>query len=99
MTPTPIIKVREMAYPRLQVPDLDRMEAYLMDFGMVRAERRDGSPANRPGCPHHQPTQTEPIWNRGQCKCPRRNVLIEQRAGGNDHPGHHHAARALRRTG
>ena len=42
MTLTPIIKVREMAYPRLQVPDLDRMEAYLMDFGMVRAERRDG---------------------------------------------------------
>ena len=40
MSTTPIVKVRDMAYPRLQVPDLDQMEAYLMDFGMVRAERR-----------------------------------------------------------
>ncbi len=37
----PIIKVRDVAYPRLQVPDLDIMEAWLQDFGMVRAERRD----------------------------------------------------------
>jgi len=42
MSTAPLLKVREMAYPRLQVPDLDRMESYLMDFGMVRAERRDG---------------------------------------------------------
>lgn len=38
----PITRVRDMAYPRLQVPDLDRMEAFLMDFGMTRAERRPG---------------------------------------------------------
>lgn len=39
MPTQPIIKVRDMAYPRLQVPDLDAMEAYLTDFGMVRAHR------------------------------------------------------------
>jgi len=35
----PAIKVRDVAYPRLQAPDLDAMEAFLLDFGMVRAER------------------------------------------------------------
>ena len=30
----PIVKVKEMAYPRLQAPDLDAMEAFLTDFGM-----------------------------------------------------------------
>lgn len=37
----PIIKVREMAFPRLSAPDLDAMEAFLIDFGMVRAHRTD----------------------------------------------------------
>ena len=41
MSVSPLLKVRDVAYPRLQVPDLDRMESYLMDFGLVRAERRD----------------------------------------------------------
>ncbi|MEY3259566.1 MAG: hypothetical protein RIT46_395 [Pseudomonadota bacterium] len=40
MATEPIIKAQDMAYPRLQVPDLDQMEAFLADFGMVRAERR-----------------------------------------------------------
>ncbi|MEQ1865569.1 MAG: VOC family protein [Micropepsaceae bacterium] len=35
----PIIKVREMAFPRLAAPDLDAMESFLIDFGMVRAQR------------------------------------------------------------
>jgi catechol 2,3-dioxygenase-like lactoylglutathione lyase family enzyme len=39
MSVTPIIKVRDMAYPRLRVPDLDAMEAFLLDFGMLREER------------------------------------------------------------
>jgi catechol 2,3-dioxygenase-like lactoylglutathione lyase family enzyme len=35
----PIIKVRDIAYGRLRAPDLDRMEAFLTEFGMVRAAR------------------------------------------------------------
>ncbi len=42
MSSEPIIRVRDVAYPRLQVPDLDLMESYLLDFGMKRAERRTG---------------------------------------------------------
>jgi catechol 2,3-dioxygenase-like lactoylglutathione lyase family enzyme len=34
-----IIKVRDVVYPHLQVPDLNAMEAFLIDFGMVRAAR------------------------------------------------------------
>ena len=41
MTNEPIIRVRDVAYPRLQVPDLDAMESYLLDFGMTRALRSD----------------------------------------------------------
>ncbi len=33
------IKVVDIAYPRFRAPDLDRMEAFLVDFGMVRAAR------------------------------------------------------------
>jgi hypothetical protein len=40
MATEPVIKARDMASPRLQVPDLDQLEAFLMDFGMVRADRR-----------------------------------------------------------
>jgi catechol 2,3-dioxygenase-like lactoylglutathione lyase family enzyme len=35
----PVVKVADLAYGRLRAPDLDRMEAFLVDFGMVRAER------------------------------------------------------------
>jgi len=33
------IKIQDVAYVRFSVPDLDEMEAFLTDFGMVRAER------------------------------------------------------------
>lgn len=36
-----IIKVSDIAFPRFQAPDLDRMEAFLVDFGMQRAARTD----------------------------------------------------------
>lgn len=39
MSGKPIIKVRDMAYPRLRAPDLDAMESFLIDFGMVRSHR------------------------------------------------------------
>ena len=37
----PIIKVSDMAFPRFQAPDLERMEAFLTDFGMQRSARTD----------------------------------------------------------
>jgi catechol 2,3-dioxygenase-like lactoylglutathione lyase family enzyme len=33
------IKIQDIAYVRFSAPDLDQMEAFLSDFGMVRAER------------------------------------------------------------
>lgn len=41
MVDTPIIKVWDVAFPRLQAPDLDAMEAFLLDFGMMRALRTE----------------------------------------------------------
>lgn len=35
----PVIKAFDLAYGRIAAPDLDRMEAFLTDFGMVRADR------------------------------------------------------------
>jgi catechol 2,3-dioxygenase-like lactoylglutathione lyase family enzyme len=37
----PIIKVHDLAFPRFQSPDLDRMEAFLADFGMQRSARTE----------------------------------------------------------
>jgi catechol 2,3-dioxygenase-like lactoylglutathione lyase family enzyme len=37
----PIIKVSDIAFPRFQAPDLDRMEAFLVTFGMQRAARTE----------------------------------------------------------
>lgn len=34
-----MIKVEDIVYVRFKAPDLDRMEAFLTDFGMVRGER------------------------------------------------------------
>ena len=34
-----VIKARELAYGRLRAPDLDAAEAFLTDFGLIRAER------------------------------------------------------------
>ena len=36
----PVIKVTDMAYSRLKAPDLDKMEEFLIRFGMVRSEGR-----------------------------------------------------------
>jgi catechol 2,3-dioxygenase-like lactoylglutathione lyase family enzyme len=35
----PVIRVEDVAFPRFQAPDLDRMEAFLEAFGMQRAAR------------------------------------------------------------
>ncbi len=35
----PVAKVRDIAFGRLQSPDLNEAEEFLLDFGMVRAER------------------------------------------------------------
>jgi catechol 2,3-dioxygenase-like lactoylglutathione lyase family enzyme len=35
----PVIKAYDLAYGRLRAPDLDREEAFLTDFGMMRADR------------------------------------------------------------
>lgn len=37
----PIIKVCDLAFPRFQAPDLDRMEEFLVEFGMQRAARTE----------------------------------------------------------
>ena len=34
-----MIKATDLAYGRLGAPDLDRMEQFLVDFGMIRADR------------------------------------------------------------
>src|SRR5215469_8870165 len=33
------IKIQDVAYVRFSAPDLDEMEAFLTDFGMIREER------------------------------------------------------------
>jgi len=35
----PVVKIRDIAYVRLRVPDLDAMEKYLLDFGMQPGAR------------------------------------------------------------
>ncbi len=39
----PIIKIRDIAWIRLQSPDLDHAEAFLTDFGLVRSERTNSA--------------------------------------------------------
>ena len=39
--PSPIINVIDVAFVRFHAPDLDRMEAFLVDFGLIRSERTD----------------------------------------------------------
>lgn len=36
-----MIKVEDIVYVRFRAPDLDQMEAFLLDFGMVRTKRTD----------------------------------------------------------
>ncbi|HEY2773793.1 MAG TPA: VOC family protein [Candidatus Binatia bacterium] len=50
----PVVKIRDIAYVRLRVPDLDRMEAYLLDFGMETSARTDAALYMRgTGASHH----------------------------------------------
>ena len=35
----PVIKVTDLAYVRVRLPDLDRAEQFFNDFGLVRADR------------------------------------------------------------
>ncbi len=48
-----MIKVADVAYGRLQAPDLDRMEAFLTVFGLVRAERTSTALYMRGTDPEH----------------------------------------------
>jgi catechol 2,3-dioxygenase-like lactoylglutathione lyase family enzyme len=50
----PIIRVSDIAFPRFRAPDLDRMEAFLTDFGMQRAARTaEGLYMRGTDAPHH----------------------------------------------
>lgn len=48
-----MIKVRDIAYGRFRVPDLDVAETFLLDFGMVRSARTDTALYMRGTDPHH----------------------------------------------
>ncbi len=51
---TPLIKVRDIAFVRLRVPDLDQMETYLTDFGLERSARTSSALYMRgTGTAHH----------------------------------------------
>lgn len=50
----PVIKVKDIAYARLQAPELDTMEEFLTDFGLVRSERtRTALYMRGNDAPHH----------------------------------------------
>ena len=55
----PIVRVHDVLYPRLRAPDLDRMERFLVDFGMVTAERTPRALYMRGAGPHHHLHVTE----------------------------------------
>jgi catechol 2,3-dioxygenase-like lactoylglutathione lyase family enzyme len=54
-----IIKVRDIAYGRLRAPDLDAMEEFLTEFGMVRADRTSEALYMRGTDPDHHIHVTE----------------------------------------
>lgn len=54
-----MIKVRDVAYGRLRAPDLDRMEAFLLDFGMIRSARTETALYMRGTGPAHHLHVTE----------------------------------------
>ena len=60
----PIIKVSDVAFPRFQGPDLDVMETYLTNFGMVRSARTDDALYMRGTDPDHHVHVT----HRGEIK-------------------------------
>src|SRR4029077_2010796 len=47
------IKAAEFAFPRMEAPDLDAMEEFLTNFGMVRAERTPDALYMRGADSHH----------------------------------------------
>src|SRR6202000_1925737 len=47
------IKVADFAFPRMEAPDLDRMEEFLTHFGLVRAERTPDALYMRGADSHH----------------------------------------------
>ena len=49
----PKIKASDLAYVRVRVPDLDRAEQYMTDFGLVRAARTDKTLYMRGSGPSH----------------------------------------------
>jgi catechol 2,3-dioxygenase-like lactoylglutathione lyase family enzyme len=49
----PVVKVKSLAFARLQAPDLDRMEEFLTQFGMFRAARTDDALYMRGTDPTH----------------------------------------------
>jgi catechol 2,3-dioxygenase-like lactoylglutathione lyase family enzyme len=55
----PTIKVTDIAWGRLQSPDLDRAEEFLTDFGMVRAARTSRALYMRGADPNHHLHVTE----------------------------------------
>src|SRR6476661_9040417 len=55
----PLIKVRDLAWPRLHAPDLDLMEEFLTRFGMVRAARTPTALYMRGTDPFHHIHVTE----------------------------------------
>lgn len=55
----PIVKVRDIAYGRLRAPDLDVMEEFLTEFGMVRSARTDDALYMRGTDPDHHIHITE----------------------------------------
>jgi catechol 2,3-dioxygenase-like lactoylglutathione lyase family enzyme len=54
-----IIKVTDIAYGRVRAPDLDAMEAFLIEFGMVRADRTADALYMRGTDPDHHIHVTE----------------------------------------
>ncbi len=48
-----IIRVSDIVFPRFQAPDLDRMESFLIDFGMQRAARTERALYMRGSDPRH----------------------------------------------
>ncbi len=55
----PIIRVADIAWIRLRSPDLDTQEAFLSDFGLVRAERLNDKLFMRAADPSHHVHITE----------------------------------------
>src|SRR5215831_14009856 len=55
----PVIKAFDLAYGRLCSPDLDRQEAFLTDFGMIRSDRTKTALYMRGSDPPHHIHVTE----------------------------------------